>query len=199
MKRTQGYTLTDLLVVIGVVLIVAGGLLLPIQAASQERSRALECRNNLKQLAVAMAMYVDTYGGHKFYPYLKDQENGAEFLAMAYWSTIVSEPSVFICPDSQDYNTKGRDLGTQTSHPKGRVWERTVSYASRVRGERALTDTFPGSTSLACDDTEGQPHHANGINVVFFDTHADFYEDLNPWPGQLGSVGREKPVDVLRN
>ena len=69
----------------------------------------------------------------------------------------------------------------------------------READEQPLTDTLSGSTALACDDTEGKPHHPGGINVVFVDTHAVFQQDLSPDEGVAGSVGRDWPVDKLKN
>ena len=193
------------------------------------KGHQLTCRNNLRQLAVAMHMYAEVHGGGRYLPYVEDQQNGAEFLAMLYWSDILDEPKVFVCSSSPDGNEDGLLLGRSRDDPDratGDDWKSAVSFASRLvgPGEPALVVegtagvskedeermntvlgrkplpimAMPGSTVLACDDTEGPPHH-EGINVVFFDTHAEFLRDLNPNEGAAGSVGRQKPVDVLRN
>lgn len=60
MKSRTGFTLVELLVVIAIIgLLVA--LLLPAVQAAREASRRTHCMNNMRQWAVAMHLYHDTY------------------------------------------------------------------------------------------------------------------------------------------
>jgi prepilin-type N-terminal cleavage/methylation domain-containing protein len=59
----RGFTLVELLVVIGVIALLAG-LLLPVLAAARENGRNSTCLQNLRQLYVAYQLYSADHGGY---------------------------------------------------------------------------------------------------------------------------------------
>ena len=106
-----------LLVVLGGLVVLC--LVLPPLRPSRELDRIMNCKNNLKNLGIALVQYIDERGDHRYYPYpagrpgVPDDYNGKHFLAMLWWTDIVSDPSIFLCPSSTDDNRKGADLGVR--------------------------------------------------------------------------------------
>ena len=61
----KGFTLVELLVVIAIIGMLVG-LLLPAVQSAREAARRTECKSNLKQVGIAMTMYLDRKSRGKF-------------------------------------------------------------------------------------------------------------------------------------
>lgn len=75
-RRKRGFTLIELLVVIAIIAILIA-LLLPAIQQAREAARRTQCKNNLKQLGIALHNYHDVY---KIFPYM---EGGTEGIAVS--------------------------------------------------------------------------------------------------------------------
>jgi len=101
----RGFSLVELVVVIGVIAVIMG-LLLPTLAKSQAQAMALRCSSQLQQLGEAFNMYADVNGGYT------PSWSGTHVYPAGKYPPPISEPGLawterlmtyYVAPDSKAY------------------------------------------------------------------------------------------------
>ena len=90
-RRKRGFTLIELLVVIAIIAILIA-LLLPAVQQAREAARRASCKNNLKQIGIALHNYAETFG--KFPPekIMRQRPNGSLVCAVGGGRTWDADP-----------------------------------------------------------------------------------------------------------
>jgi prepilin-type N-terminal cleavage/methylation domain-containing protein/prepilin-type processing-associated H-X9-DG protein len=188
-RGRRGFTLVELLVVIGVIALLIS-ILLPALSSARERSRRTACLANLHGLGQAMFLYANAHKDHlpngnppgKWKSY-----DGANQVMVEFARDFVSAPGLFHCPSDRD------DLPTQIL-----TADAMLPNSARVSYEfyclfwapefGPLLTQLKGQAPLAWDFDGGEVdspllNHGNGGgHVVFADGHAE-WQGRKEWDG----------------
>lgn len=102
--RRAGFTLLEMLVVLGVVSVLLS-LILPAIAGARELARSTVCLKNLGQMALSAAQYAGEYKRFPLCEVISDTNQGvAQLRAFSDWQPGQALPGIFRCP------THGADI-----------------------------------------------------------------------------------------
>jgi prepilin-type N-terminal cleavage/methylation domain-containing protein len=179
--RSFGFTLVELLVVIGIIALLVA-ILVPALSKAREKSRRTACLSNLRSLGQAMFLYANAFkdrlpngnapGKWKHY-------DGANKVMVAFARDYVNSPGVFHCPQDRDEEPTGIETADTFLPNSARVsFDFYCLFWAPEYGP--ILTQLKGQAPLAWDLDGGEissplHNHGNiGGNVVYADGHADF-------------------------
>src|SRR5215213_4484469 len=107
--RASGFSLVELLVVLGIVVLVIA-IILPVVSTAREKSRKTVCQSNLRVIGQSLVMYANAFNGRLPNGNPKgewDNYAGSNAVLVFFANQYVKGPAVFACPsDSESPPTK---------------------------------------------------------------------------------------------
>jgi prepilin-type N-terminal cleavage/methylation domain-containing protein/prepilin-type processing-associated H-X9-DG protein len=202
-RLLHGFTLVELLVVIGIISVLIA-MLLPALNKARESAKQVSCASNLRQIGMAAQMYANE--NHGWLPY-------AEYTSSIKWYTVL-EPylknktrvtgGAWTCPSTQDnfwlgYGWNYHGLGDAPTSPalgptrnSGKNRFGTPVYLLVMAADSPYSyspGTFPGSSAGQCmiyPKTSGMPvsmAHSKGVNTLFVGGHVLYFKSTQ-WYSQ---------------
>src|SRR5262245_24441207 len=124
-RRRRGFTLVELLVVIGIIAVLVG-ILLPALQKARRAANGVKCSSNMRQIASAMLLYINTNKG-KFPITSANGGVSAVYPQGVYWANDLVKQKYIAAPNA--YKPDGSRDPAQTSVfncPEGRFDEVTA-------------------------------------------------------------------------
>ncbi len=201
----KGFTLIELLVVIAIIAILAA-ILFPVFARAREKARQASCLSNVKQIQLAILMYVQDYD-EKFF--LGRQTMGGRYY---YWyhmvQPYVKNNQIWYCPShdksmsavAYGWNIYGRTYGNGMGYydgaPRTYTGERLTlaeipKPASTIDIADAATSYLTYRGYLILTGLSYYPSvHNGGGNYGYVDGHAKWGNQQAMYGGDDGNVNK---------
>lgn len=205
----RGFTLTELLVTIGVMVVLAG-MIFPVFSKVRERAKQVTCVNNLKQLSYAIQMYCDDNDGRLPYvaalgpyqmytrPDLALYDPPYHYLRDCIDDPYVKNERIWYCPAiSLDDNIRPGQITFRENRTSYNFNYRTPPDAPQLAGheQKRISGTMPESFLNPANVASlwdlphwpppvTNPPHNKGVNVAYFDGHVKWVN----LSGQKGEV-----------
>jgi prepilin-type N-terminal cleavage/methylation domain-containing protein len=163
-RRVPAFTLIELLVVIAIIAILAA-ILFPVFAQAREKARTISCLSNMKQIGLALMMYMQDYDELSVHTH-HDLEDGETVDDLYPWyeplQPYIKNGGIFKCPSLNDSPTIMPDKIPSA------VWQ-------KVRTDYMINGFYGHGIAMAAISTPAE-------QIVFGERHEGIaFFDYHPW------------------
>ncbi|MDD3925112.1 MAG: DUF1559 domain-containing protein [bacterium] len=212
--KRKGFTLIELLVVIAIIAILAS-ILFPVFGKAREKARSATCQSNLKQIGLAISMYVEDYDEHLFAgKYVITSSGMALFMTQKIFKNKKAPGrqvhELFVCPSADEvrddpnagrYGNYGWNIfvwgrSGATGGSMKRAYDQGLTMADIIypsqlmyvtHTNNGLLDTINGATYAS----KNMYWHTDGVNALFADGHVSWLSRDNLLMGKAGTKPAE--------
>ena len=181
LRRRGGFTLVELLVVVGVILILLT-LLLSVTGRARDQSKKVWCASNMRQiLAAGLAYSADNDQG----PLLPTPNNDTDTFEPLY-PKYLNDFRILVCPATEN---QVEDVAQMRNNARGGR-NGTSGHSYEVRSWAVAGVTFPDGTRFNFKALKN-PRHFKPNGCVIMDADDATEGDQNNWPDATDNHGRE--------
>ena len=164
-KRGYGFSLIELMVVIGIIAILIG-LLLPALQRAKHQAKSVQCKSNLRQIGQALLIYSNDWKGWIYPPKLGANLPREERWPIHVFKPPVWNPPVMKCPADVE------DMAEEHSYIlNDHIAEHEIKFGGQVPGRSSSDVILMGEKAWDWED-----YYMNSS-----DFRTDYYTRVNPW------------------